>query len=272
MGDDEQVARTANVTATRTSFEESQCKMLQAEHVHAENMRDCSQNEEAVQEVEWAASECFLERDAILSKQERVKTVQKDCFVPLKEGLGETQPQVKKKNNSLVSLGKSMQLDASLLQAFPGVLAKVPSERGPFDLVILEQFEAAFSKHVTEVTDQLQALSPVLEKHELAVQAAKDLLAQAQEKCRASEENVNALSARNLECEETLQSAERALESLEPEFQAVVATRYVAMEQLANFQSTRLAPLRELKGRTRESTHCKDELGPNGVISERIVG
>merc|ERR1712007_304656 len=181
-------------------------------------------------------------------------------------------PQMKKKNNSLVTLAKNMQLDASLQQAFPGVLAKAPSERGQFDLVILEQLEAAFTKHITEVTAQLQSLSPVLEKHEVALQVAKDLLAQAQEKCRASEENVNALSARNLECEETLQSAERALESLEPEFQAVVATRYVAMEQLANFQSTRLAPLRELKGRTRESTHCNDELCPNAVKSEHIVG
>merc|ERR1712137_1138833 len=99
-----------------------------------------------------------------------------------------------------VSLGKSMHLDTSLLQAFPGVLAKNPADRGQFDLVILEQLESAFSKHLIEVTAQLESLSPTLEKHEAAVQAAKDSLSQAQEKGRASEENVNVLSARDLEC------------------------------------------------------------------------
>merc|ERR1712150_277002 len=102
--------------------------------------------------------------------------------------------------------------------------------------------------------------------------AAKDSLSQAQEKGRASEDDVNALSARNLECKATLQSAERALQSLEPEFEAVAATRDAATKQLANFQATRLAPLRELKWRTREGAQCNDKLGLNAVKSEHIVG
>lgn len=112
---------------------------------------------------------------------------------------------------------------------------------------------------------------PALGEHEAAVQAAKDLLTQAQEKCKASEESVKSSSARNLECEEILRSAEQAIQSLESEFEAIVVTRNDALEQLAAFQSSSLSALRELKERTKEDMNCKNELGTITDHSTSVV-
>jgi len=174
------------------SVEESQCKMSLAGHVQVENMHDLSKVEEDVREVECATSERFLERKAFLAKKERLENAQI-----------ETQPQMKKKNNSLVS-GKSMKLDASLLHAFPGVLAKAPAALGSYDLAILERLEAALRR-------------TCLPKYK--------------------------------------KSAEPVKRTCKPDN---------GLEQLATFQSTRLAQLRESNWKTREDVHCNDNLGPSG--------
>lgn len=269
--DEEQVARAANLEGAKIGLEKSQSNLAQTEKVHAENMHNLSKAEQAVREVATAESERLLERDAIQHKKEQMEAVEKDCLIPLKEGSVETQPQIKKKINSLVSMGKSMQLDGSLLLAFPGVLAKVPTERGNFDVVILQQLEEVFSKRLIEIEEQLESLLPALGEHEAAVQAAKDLLTQAHEKCKASEESVKSSSARNLECEEILRSAEQAIQSLESEFEAIVVTRNDALEQLAAFQSSSLSALRELKERTKEDINCKNEVGTITDHSASVV-
>lgn len=189
-------------------------------------------------------------------------------------------PQIKKKINSLTSLGKSIQLDASLMQVFPGVLAKGPTERGSFDSVILQQLEETFSKSLTEIEEKLGSFLLPVREHEAAVQEAKSLLTRVLEKCRASEECVNAANARSLECEEILRSAERAVQSLEPEFEAIVVTRESALEKLATFRSNQLAALHELKERTKDDTSCKDNLGTiadhrtseDDTIAHEIIG
>jgi len=96
-----------------TSLDESEGSVLQTENACGENLRDLSKAEEAVREADCVASECFLERDAILYEEKMTEVVQR--------GSVSTQPQIRKKIKSLSSLGKRMQLEASLLQVFPGV-------------------------------------------------------------------------------------------------------------------------------------------------------
>lgn len=198
------VVHTTKLASAKTSFGESQCNVSQIENAHAENMLDLSKIERIVRERECAALEHLSECNAILHKQHRMRLVQNDCLAPLKEGSVKTQPQMKEKINSLISMEKSMQLDASLLNTFPRVLAKVPAERGSFDLMTLRQLEAAFSTHFTEIAEQLDSRHLILNRHNAEMQVLLDLLTQSQEKCRASEESLNASSVRNSGCEEKL--------------------------------------------------------------------
>lgn len=258
--DEQQVERAAKLGFAIANLEESQHDLLRSENNHADNMRDLSKAEEDLLEAVAASAERFMERDAISFKRECMEAAEKDSLIPLKEGSVDKQIMIKKKISSLTAMGKSMQLDASLLQAFPGVLQKSPAERGKFDLIILQELEEEFSKCYTAFSAQLEAILPIVKEHEVAVKAATELRDQAQEKCNASETDMHASSDRKLECEEGVRSAEQALENLEPEFQDVVAKRNGAVKELAIFQSNLLTPLRELKERTRAGTNCKGKL------------
>lgn len=190
-------------------------------------MRDLEKPKEALREAKRAAFECFLELDALLYKKEMTEVLQRDCFTPLKEGTVDTPSHIRKKINSLVPL--------ALLQVSPGVLAKPPAERRPLDLVVLQQLEEALSKHLTKVIEQLELLSRAVREHEAAVEVAEDSAMRAQKKCEVSKESKKASMAQNLVCRKILRSAEKALQEFRPEYEAVVATRDVAIERLATF-------------------------------------
>merc|ERR1712083_609830 len=69
-----------------------------------------------------------------------------------------------------------MGFDDSLVQALPGMCEKMPSERGSFDVMVLNQLETSLAAKSAELTKDLRAAKTGAIESATAVDTAKEQL------------------------------------------------------------------------------------------------
>jgi hypothetical protein len=75
---------------------------------------------------------------------------------------------------------------ASLKTALPNVVGKAPGDRGSFDLIVLEQFEADIVRRLSELQQTLEDGAPAAAEREAAVAAAEATLLASKERQRTA--------------------------------------------------------------------------------------
>jgi len=133
------------------------------------------------------------EFDILVGKRAKLAAFRSDALGPLREGTlaaEKTQDTIA----ALVSLGKELSFDSTLLSAAPRALPKPPSERGSFDTMVFHQVECEFSKRMSELDEMIA--KGELAKNERAAKvdmAASEVMSmtEAEEASRAELEAAN---------------------------------------------------------------------------------
>jgi len=87
-------------------------------------------------------------------KKQRLESGMETIYGPLKRG-DMPAAEVQEGIRQIEKLGKDIGFDATLLQSVPGPLAKQPSERGSFDIVVVSQIEAELQRFMVTFTEEL---------------------------------------------------------------------------------------------------------------------
>jgi len=254
--DDAVVGAEAALAAKRAEVEvkdlelETEESKLGAEQKHAamEAAKDALDDAEKAQQIgdvslEVAASD-HLKFEAVL----------KDIYTPLKDGIQEAR-KYKAILNKLLKFGEKYELDQSLVESLPTPLGKEPPARGPFDGIILKQFEEWCSQRLAEYATTLKdgadgkaQRAAVVEAVRATHTAAEDLwmVATAQ---KAREELKG--------CEKALKAAQKAAKSFLSEIQEARDEHESAQAQLEAFREGELAAFNDLKDRTVSGTETE---------------
>merc|ERR1719264_1940856 len=111
-------------------------------------------------------------------KKRKLESVLETVFGPLKGG---EMPATKVQDGITATqkLAEDLGFDASLLLTVPAALVKAPSERGSFNIVVIEQMEAEFQNRMVTFTDELANGEPAKKERADKVEAASSEHAQA---------------------------------------------------------------------------------------------
>jgi hypothetical protein len=103
-------------------------------------------------------------------------------------------------------LVKTLDLEESLMKALPTACAKKPSQRGKFDLLVIQQLEGVFTEKVATMSQEIQ-------KREKACQSIADKVNDARQVRTAAQEAQKAASVRLVEAKKKQSSAGSAVEA-----------------------------------------------------------
>lgn len=222
------------------------------------------QDESTVREAEAARRRGDAELEAAAAKKERVGATHREVFTPIKDGSaeGESAPE---HVDRLLSAGRELALDESLLVSLSSALKKPTSARGSFDSMVLEQFDA-------EVTQRLAALGATLEQGEpakaeraQAVQDAEARRADAEAERAACEAALADAKAAEAECQASLTAADTAAGKQQSALSAEVTMAEGERFTLAHFRESSLAAFKELEA---PAPAPAEEAGSGGGAAE----
>jgi len=167
-------------------------------------------------------------------------------FAPLKEGNWEA-GQAKGHIDALLPLCKRIKLDASLVSAVPSSCTKKPSERGQFDLMVVQQLEETLQAKVVSCTELIDSEGPAAKARAEAAEAA-------QKAAEASKEKQQQAAAQLFDSQNAykqkaamVQEAKASIENFEPNFQAARDLLEVRKATLDTFIKKNMAAFETLR-------------------------
>merc|ERR1719510_397196 len=213
----------------------------------AEKNEALARAESAVREAEAAQRSGDADLEAAAAQKERIESVYRDTFVPMKDGSSDN-PGAPEKVEALLSLGRELGLDDSLCASLASVLKKGADTRGAFDGMVLEQFEVEISSRGASLGTALAEGEPAKAERARAVEEAKEVSSAAHAECTSSRDALKDAEAAEAQSRSSTAVAEKD-EAL------AVAGEISGMEKtkLATFRASPLAAFRELEAPAAQS-------------------
>jgi len=144
--------------------------------------------------------------------------------------------QAKTHMNTLKPMAKRLGLDESLLTALPSACVQLPSQRGTFDRMVVEQLEKGIRARMEELEGQLQAGAPASAERAAVVEAAqKEETAAGEAQKQASTELAQA-EAELTAAKAAQTAAKAAVKEYAPELEQVTAARSERETALQGFK------------------------------------
>merc|ERR1719409_713052 len=150
---------------------------------------------------------------------------------------------------ALISLGKDMEFDSSLLSGLPMAANKPVSERGPFDAMLIQQYQEQLERAIKSLEEAIAGGEAVAAEHAPKVQAAATALEVARTREQEAADDVAAGDKELEELSEQERAAKKAVRDVGPELrkgQTSVARPFSGLEK---FRAAHLAPLEFLRDR-----------------------
>lgn len=184
-----------------------------------------------------------------LEEQQGVEAILKDNLVALKEGNWEA-AKAQGCIEGLMPLAKRLKLDPSLISAMPSSLIKAPSERGPFDLMVIQQLEEILHAKAKSLAEQIQADGPAVQERAAAVDVAQHAAEEAKQRQQQAASAVFEAQAVVKDLQAALDETKATKESFAPKFREAAGVRDRKMKELEVFETVSLVSFEKLKDRT----------------------
>jgi len=209
---------------------------------------------DALDDAEKAQQVGDASLEAAASDHAKFEAVMKDIYTPLKDGIEDAR-KYKPTLFKLLQFGAKYELDQSLVDSLPTPLGKEPQARGPFDGIILKQFEEWYSQRLAEYdttvkdgADDKAQRATVVEAARATHTAAVDLWMEASGR-KARDELKG--------CEKALKDSQKAAKSFLSDIQEASDEHESAKAELEAFREGSLAAFNDLKDRTGSGTETK---------------
>jgi len=175
---------------------------------HESTLADAEVSREEALEAQSAADTAL---ESLRAEKARILTAQHDSFEMLKDGAFELVKEQKRHIDVLKPLFKKLSVDASLHKVLPLALGMKPSDRGEFDLMVVQQLEETLAAHISSLEERLEVLSADLVEKSGAVEVTEAVIEYVTEKRDASSEALAAAKAEHVELDKKLCTAKRAV-------------------------------------------------------------
>uniref|UniRef100_A0A7S0AIS4 Uncharacterized protein n=1 Tax=Pyrodinium bahamense TaxID=73915 RepID=A0A7S0AIS4_9DINO len=258
---DDKVCRQAALSAA----EQSIAVLKDATSKQATTLDTESAALEAAQKELAAAAKIQAEGDTQLKEAEEKKSAlgaAQESFRLAKEG-----PANKATMKTLASIGKDFKFDAALMETLPFVLKKEPALRAGFDLVALEQLEAALSAALAELDKVIEEGAPSKADRDAAVAAAQATCYQAAAKHAAAQEAFSTAQKLEQEGKDKLAHAKEAVANFLPDAKALMDDYDNKKALLLQLSQGPIAAFKELQTRTLPSV-----LAPAATAEAEVEG
>jgi len=151
---------------------------------------------------------------------------------------------------ALVSkLQRIVRMEDSLLAVAPTALSKVPSARGPFELMVVNELTEQCSKRIAALAAQVEAAAPAKTANIEAVSAAQSVLAEARARQRASAEAFTAARCDQEQSEAAHAASTKALKAAGPRVRIADKALQDAAGRLEGFRAGPAVSFAELRTR-----------------------
>lgn len=247
--DSEKVAREAAQSVAQESLDKAKETGSHLGEKLASDISALKEAARALADVQAAEEAGNAELLAASEEKDKLETMLKDTYAPLKEG-SVVGAATKKLVTALVQVGKSLSFDASLIDSLPAALKKAPDARGMFDGIVLKQYEDGFAKRIAELDQLLAEGAPAKEARAAAVLDAQTAKDGAEEQKRTSTVALQEAQKAVKEGEAKLKTAKKAVGDLAPELEEAKMNFENASARLAAFREGPLAAFTELRDRS----------------------
>jgi hypothetical protein len=149
--------------------------------------------------------------------------------------------------SKLTALSTHLGIEETLAVSLPTACTKKPSDRGPFDVMVLEQFEKEVTGKAAGFTTQIKSLEGNVKALEVQVEAAKTKL----EETTSAHHSASSLLTQAMDEEKSTLAAHSAcqaeLAAFEPQFKAATEALEENEASLVNFQQWNIGSFDLLK-------------------------
>jgi len=202
---------------------------------------------DALHDAEKAQQVGDASLEVAASDHSEFEAVMKDIYAPLKDGIEDAR-KYKPTLSKLLKFGAKYELDQSLVDSLPTPLGKEPQARGPFDGIILKQFEEWYSQRVAEYVTTVRDGAEDKAQRATVVEAATATHTEAEDLWMEA----TGLKAREelKGCEKALKASQKAAKSFLSDIEEARDEHESATAQLEAFREGELAAFNDLKDRT----------------------
>jgi len=202
---------------------------------------------DALHDAEKAQQVGDASLEVAASDHSEFEAVMKDIYAPLKDGIEDAR-KYKPTLSKLLKFGAKYELDQSLVDSLPTPLGKEPQARGPFDGIILKQFEEWYSQRVAEYVTTVRDGAEDKAQRATVVEAARATHTEAEDLWM---EATGQKAREELKgCEKALKASQKAAKSFLSDIEEARDKHESAKAQLEAFREGELAAFNDLKDRT----------------------
>jgi len=202
---------------------------------------------DALHDAEKAQQVGDASLEVAASDHSEFEAVMKDIYAPLKDGIEDAR-KYKPTLSKLLKFGAKYELDPSLVDSLPTPLGKEPQARGPFDGIILKQFEEWYSQRVAEYVATVRDGAEDKAQRATVVEAARATHTEAEDLWM---EATGQKAREELKgCEKALKASQKAAKSFLSDIEEARDEHESAKAQLEAFRESELAAFNDLKDRS----------------------
>jgi len=236
-----------------------------------------AEKQKELSEAESAQREGNVEFEARQHEKEHFETAFEKHFKALRDGPGEVVEGTADTNNQhydlLLPLVSKIGLDESLLTALPSSAAKVPSARGPFDHMVIQQLEQSLSEHIARLREAVEAAAPAAEERSAAVEVAKTALAEVRVAETAAEGELTLARTAREEMSERVTTAKEAVDKFLIDSKSFSKVRDEKEKAFRNFEQYDLECYAVLRDKSRDVSIAKDiAMSPAKPAAVEVAG
>lgn len=152
------------------------------------------------------------ELSVTIQRADALEAVQSGVFEPLRTGSVASE-EVQTSLEKLAACGKDFAFDPSLLSSLPGALTKAPDARGSFDVVVVDQIDGEFKKHIAILREKISCGTTAGTEHAAQIAAAQATVTAAEEKLTTTATSVKEAQAAFKESQLAARAAMQATRS-----------------------------------------------------------
>jgi len=239
----------ALVAATKVKLQEDSLSFTKETKTLAESALNFRAARKAVEDAKVFQQTGDQDLKVAAKQKEKLQAIIDELIEPLKSGVV-PEADVEKSCKTLLTSLKVLEFDEAMLMVLGSALAKVPGNRGDFDLMAIDQLDKYMAKHISPIEATLQAGEEGRAQRAQGVKLAEDALEQSLQAQKLRADDFESAWKAKKDDEVALETAKRGLKDLATQTKSCEKALYNCEAEADVFHEFARTTFQDLKDRT----------------------
>jgi len=239
----------ALVAATKVKLQEDSLSFTKETKTLAESALNFRAARKAVEDAKVFQQTGDQDLKVAAKQKEKLQAIIDELIEPLKSGVV-PEADVEKSCKTLLTSLKVLEFDEAMLMVLGSALAKVPGNRGDFDLMAIDQLDKYMAKHISPIEATLQAGEEGRAQRAQGVKLAEDALEQSVQAQKLRADDFESAWKAKKDDEVALETAKRGLKDLATQTKSCEKALYNCEAEADVFHEFARTTFLDLKDRT----------------------